>query len=337
MARASGSADTRLPPVHLVRGDDPGLVRDAVHRLVDELVGDDDRSLAVEELAGDDYSIGTLVDAAQTPPFLTERRVVVARDAHRFSSADAVLPLVRYLDDPLATTALVVVWESGRVPKSLLDAVKAAGGAHVDTGPAYGAKGQRQWVQERIAEAQLRLDAEAVELLLSQVGEDLNRVGGVLATLAATFGPGSRLGPDDIAPYLGEAGAHAPWELTDAIDRGDITTALDRLHRMTGAGGRHSLQVLFTLHGHYARMLALDGADVGGEKDAAARLGLRGSTFPARKALEQVRRLGSARLAQAFQWLAQADVDLRGAKGWPDELVLEVLVARLANLSRAAR
>ena len=32
--------------------------------------------------------------------------------------------------------------------------------------------------------------------------------------------------------------------------------------------------------------------------------------------------------------LARADLDLRGAKAWPPELVMEVLVARLARLSR---
>ena len=32
--------------------------------------------------------------------------------------------------------------------------------------------------------------------------------------------------------------------------------------------------------------------------------------------------------------MAKADLDLRGDKDWPDELVLEVLVARLANLGR---
>jgi DNA polymerase III subunit delta len=80
--------------------------------------------------------------------------------------------------------------------------------------------------------------------------------------------------------------------------------------------------------------LALDGADVRTEKDAAALLGMKGSTFPARKALETARRLGSDRIAQAVQLVARADLDLRGARAWPPELVLEVLVARLARLSR---
>ena len=49
----------------------------------------------------------------------------------------------------------------------------------------------------------------------------------------------------------------APWELTDTIDRGDTATAIELLHRMLGAG-RHPLQLMATLHTHYARMLRLD-------------------------------------------------------------------------------
>jgi len=73
---------------------------------------------------------------------------------------------------------------------------------------------------------------------------------------------------------------------------------------------------------------------VTGEKDAARLLGMKGSTFPARKALGQARKLGHDRVVEAVGLLADADLDLRGGKAWPDGLVLEVLVARLARLAR---
>ena len=69
------------------------------------------------------------------------------------------------------------------------------------------------------------------------------------------------------------------------------------------------------------------------EKTAAALLGVK-SGFQARKALDQSRRLGHDGIARAIALLAGADLDLRGAKEWPDELVMEVLVARLARLTR---
>jgi DNA polymerase-3 subunit delta len=190
-------------------------------------------------------------------------------------------------------------------------------------------------VNEQLAESGLRLDADARRLIADNLGEDVARLRGIVETLEATFGPNARLGEADVAPYLVEGGGLAPWELTDAIDSGDIAGAIDRLHRRTGAGGWHALQVMATLHNHFARMMALDGAEVAGDKEAAALLGMdaRRSTFPARKAMQQSRRLGHDRIRRAVQLLAQADLDLRGAKDWPDQLVLEVLVARLAALA----
>ena len=163
------------------------------------------------------------------------------------------------------------------------------------------------------------------------------RLSGLLATLVASFGPGARLGFDDVAPYLGESGSVPPWDLTDAIDGGDPTIALDKLHRMLRAGNRHPLQVMVTIQIHIERMLRLHGSDASDEREAAAVLGLKGSTFPARKALTRAKALGGPKIARAIELVAQADVDLRGASAWPGEQVLEVLVVRLALLGRTRR
>ena len=66
---------------------------------------------------------------------------------------------------------------------------------------------------------------------------------------------------------------------------------------------------------------------------AASLLGMKGSTFPAKKAMEQGRRLGSAKVARATVLLAAADADLRGRTAQDAQAVIETLVARLAALS----
>ncbi|HLM62852.1 MAG TPA: hypothetical protein VK306_01015 [Acidimicrobiales bacterium] len=326
-------------PVHFVRGDDEVIMRDAVRELIHGLVGDLDPGLTIEQVGRERFqpsesgeaSIHPLVDAAQTPPFLTERRVVVGRDVEMFTRADQVAPLVAYLDDPLPSTALVLVWAGGRVPKSLLDAVNASGGVQVDTSPG---RKIAVWVDEQVASSGLRLDRATTQRIVEWLGDDPQKLVGLLGTLSGSFGPGARPSLAEVEPFLGEAGGVPPWDLTDAIDKGDIPAALDNLHRMMAGGNRHPLQIMATLHGHYARMLTLDGAPVAGEKDAAQLLGLKGSTFPARKALSQARKLGHDRIVRAMDLLAAADLDLRGGKAWPDTLVMEVLVARLARFGR---
>ena len=340
-------------PVHLVKGGDEVLLGEAVTALVKALVGDGDRSLMVEELtvdqhvAPDDrgYDIAALVDASQTPPFLTDRRVVVARHAGVFSTKDAVAPLVAYLDDPLPTTSLVLVWERDprpqrqprlpNVPKSLSDAIVAAGGVVVDTAPGSG-KAQASWIDERLAESGLRFDPAARRLLVDHIGSELSRLAGLLTTLEGVHGEGAAVDRAAVEPFLGEAGDVAPWDLTDAVDAGDVPRALDVLHRMLGGGKRHPLQVMATLTNHYLRMIRLDDSTIRGEKAAAEVLGIKGGTFPANTALGGARRLGSDRLAEFGALLAQADLALHGAKAWPPELVVEVLVARLAGRSRSA-
>ena len=165
------------------------------------------------------------------------------------------------------------------------------------------------------------------------MGEDLGRVEGLLSALAAAYGEGSRITVEDLEPYLGEAGNVARYELTDAIDRGDPAAALGVLHRMTDAGGLSAVEVVFSLHRHYANMLALDGAMVSSGDEAAQLLGVN-SAFVGKKALEQSRRLGSARIGHAIELLAAADLDVKGATGLPPELVVEILVARLSRQTR---
>lgn len=322
-------------PAYLVRGDQPGLLADAVRNLVAELVEGGDSSLLTEELAGDEYTVGALVDAAQTPPFFGDRRIVVARDVGRFSTHD-VEPLVAYLRDPLPTTSLVLVAGGGQMARALVDAVRKAG--HVVDAGVPGGKGRSSWLAARLKEAPVRLDARATALVGEHLGDDMDRLSSFLDVLASAHGAGSRIGPDEVAPYLGGAGSVAPWELTDAIDRGDTAVALAALRRLTGPGGRHQLVILATLHSHFARMLRLDGAEVADEAAAAKLLGMSGgSTYPAKKALLQTRRLGHAPVARAIHLLAEADLALKGAVDWPAEVVLEVLVARLSGLNRQAR
>ncbi len=324
------TATTTPFPAYLVRGQDDVAVGDAVRTLVGELAGAADASLVVEDLGSDDYEMRTVVDAAQTPPFLTDRRVVVARHVGRFSTAD-VGPLLAYLADPLPTTALVLVGGGGQLARSLVDAVRKVG--HVVDADVPGGRNRATWLAARLKEAAIKLDPAATAAVSDHFGEDLSRLPQLLETLVSSYGPGARITTEDISPFLGQAGSVAPWELTDAIDRGDPAKALDHLRRLLEGGGRHPLVVMASLHTHYARMLRLDGApDVTDEKSAAAALVMTGSTFPAKKALLQARRLGGAAIARAIILLADADLALKGTIDWSGDLVLEVLVARLCRL-----
>jgi DNA polymerase-3 subunit delta len=318
----------------LVDGDDTALVSEEVRRLVGELAGNDP-GLTVEDFWGEEVDLDAVVLACETPPFLADRRVVVLREAGRYTTED-LTALLTYLEHPLPTTVLIVAGGGGKLAPRLVASVKKAGHVVV-VGPG---RDGRSWMEARLKRVPLQFEPAARTLLATHLGADLGRLPALLDVLVASYGEGSRLTVDDLDPFLGEAGGVAPWDLTDAIDKGDAAAALDALHRLLGSGDRHPLVVLAILHRHVAAMLQLDGAGPLSEAQAAERLGIaKGrSTFPARKALSGARKLGSDGIARAIHLLADADVDLRGESTWPAEAILDVLVARLARLApRASR
>ena len=327
---------TGLRPAYLVKGADPSLVAQATHQLVEQLVDGGDPSIIVEEFGGpgiDQFDVGAVIDACTTPPFLVDRRVVVVREAGQIVAADAKR-LVAYLGDPLATTALVLVAGGGAVNPTLSKAVAAAGEV-VDTSVGTG-RARSQWLADHLKGGPVRLDGAAQARLGDHLGSDMGRLAGLLDMLAAAYGRGATVSAAELEPFLGEAGALAPWDLTDAIDAGRVAPALEVLHRMLSAGESHPLVILALLHKHYRQMLRLDGSGVTTAEQAAEVLGIK-SAFPAKKALAQGNRLGSARIARAMQLLAEADLDLRGTTGLPGDLVVEVLVARLSRLGGQRR
>ncbi len=320
---------------YVVKGD-PALVADALHDLLGELRA---AGLDIEELGGEELTIGSVVEACNAYFLGGADKAVVVRDAQdHLKAAEDVRRLAAYLADPNPQTSLVLVLSGDS--KKLVDAAKKAGARVLDPSPPGQAKARSGWLSDRLKAAPVRLDRQAAARLGTHLGEDLGRLPGILDVLAAAHGEGATITAADLDPVLGDEGGGAPWDLTDAIDGGDAAASLHHLHRLLHA--RHPFVVLASLWGHYQRILRLEGSGARNEAQAAAVLGLKGSTFPARKALSQAGRLGPAGVARAVELLHRADLDLRGLRTYgpgrdSERITLEVLVARLARLSPGRR
>lgn len=321
-------------PVFVVSGDQT-LLGLELGTLLDDLVGDGDRALLVEDFDvvdvkpdDRDNMLLAISDAMITMPLITDRRIVVVRNVHDLD-AECTESLAQSVGAKADTTD-VVLTISGRVPKVLNDALKVTGATTIGATVGTRSNDRLEWVESHAVEEAVSLAPDAVRRVEKWLGSDVSKLAGLLDTLKSTFGSDKKISRDDVEPFLGEAGSVMPWDLTDAIESGNTSLALANLHRMIDGGNSHPFQILAMLGNRYAQMMRLDGTSVQTSTDAAQLLGVK--EFPARKILEEFRRIGSDGIANALKLLAAADVDLRGGKDWEPEWVMEVLVARLSRL-----
>ncbi len=283
----------------------------------------------------------TAASAASSPPFGTTARIVVVRDVGTLTK-DEVAPLLEFLADPLDTTELVLVGGGGAPPPALGKAVEKADGEKVTVKAAETA----DQLSDLSATVGVEITGAARKRISEHLGEDAARVPELVRVLRAASDGSTPLDVDDVEPYLGEAGSRPAYELNNALDAGDVAGAVERLRGLLGTAdarsgkAMHPLQVMAMLHNYYRRLLRLDDVTITNEKDAAQALteltGRKVKPYPAKKSLAQARALGSDRIRRAIDLLADADIDVRGGTGLDAELVMELLVARLAGLSRGS-
>ena len=324
---------------------DATLVYDALHQVVEQSLGSQDPSFALQDFTAkdagslsDEAVIAGIMEALNTPPFLVERRVVVVRDAQHLSSAETDL-LIGWMKNPTPDIYLRV----GVVGPKTNKLVKAAGEV-LAVGAASGRDGKSTFVRDAFALYNVNVDAATLQLVIGHFGDDLERVDALARTLQNIYGT-APLQRSHVEPYLGEVGNVPEWDLTDAIDAGNVAAAITIARRMLDSRGRAGLQIVNMVQRHYLRAARLEGLDLDAD-GAAAFLGI--SKFPAGKSATLAKRLGPDRLADAIAMVAQADLDLKGAVSYGGKnlendqdvtelTVIEVLVARLARLNAARR
>ena len=274
-----------------------------MQRVVDQLLDGIDRSLALDDHtidsrrrggasadtdataeADDDAGTGAslelptfvaVVNAVQSPPFMTDCRVVVVREIGNLTGEQGKW-LAEWIANPLEGVHLVLVTGGGRVPSALDKAAKA--NAEV-VGPA--SEQTAAALANAIRDAWLKLSSGAAARIATHLGDDAGRVPELVELLLATYGTKATLDVDAVEAYLGELGTAGRFDLTNFIDRGELGPALETLHRMLTATSAsqpkplHPMQVMASLVFHYQRLLRLDDPTITTKERAAEVLGMK--------------------------------------------------------------
>lgn len=231
------SSAQKAAPVVVIFGDEPHQKSVALERTLNTLLPPGaDRCLAVtaydamenEEQGGPTFA-GVMDDLA-TLPFLTERRIVVVREADRFISAFRE-KLERYLAAPSPTGTLVL--ECRAFPKTtrLYKAAMAAGGQILECRKLTG-RALAGFVVEEARTRGKRVEPAAAGRLCELVGQDLGQLAGEVEKLSLYVGQRPVITAEDVSELVGQTREEKVFRVMDSAGLGRLPEALTIWHQV---------------------------------------------------------------------------------------------------------
>lgn len=318
---------TELKPVYLITGGDRPKILRALRRLRDRIGEDAVELLTAHESSGEDAaaacnSLGLLAGG---------RRLVIVEEVDRWKAADTKA-VVAYLASPAPDTVLALV--AAELKKdSALAKVCAKAGDHL----VYDVPKRRiaEWVTKQFADRGVRVEAEAVRLLVEVVGEDPEELSSEVDKIS-TWAAGEPVGVPEVEQLAAGCAEIPGYELTDAWGRRDLAAALTACQTLLERSGDPVSRTVPSLIGllvaHVGRvrdcqLLADEGLS---PREGAARL--KRHPFYVEKLFAQARNYGPDELRAAVVRLAELDHAVKGGSRLSVDLELE---RALIDITRA--
>lgn len=161
----------QLKQMYLLYGEEDYLRKQYKEKLVMALAGEKD-GMNVHFFTGKDFSVGEVIDLAETLPFLAPRRVLVLENTGLFKSGGE--KLAEYLAQP-AQTAFFVFAEKETDKRSKLFKTVAAGGYAAELG-IQDERTLKRWIAGILKQEKKQITENTADYLLAKIGTDMENI-----------------------------------------------------------------------------------------------------------------------------------------------------------------
>ncbi len=205
-----------VSPVYLLTGEDLFRKQELIKQITAAVHPDD---FNIYSSSADKADLGEALALANTAPVFSDRRMVVLSGIEKLRK-DPKEALIRYLENPLDTTVLVLTYDDSKKFKTE-KALAAAAAANGDVANFDELKHEElaMWVKNRLKEQGLNSTFDAVETLCEAVGADLNALAQEIEKLALYTADRTEktVSKEDVLAGIGFSKEENPFALSNAV------------------------------------------------------------------------------------------------------------------------
>lgn len=313
--------------IYVIAGKDDSLVGVQCGKLLDELLEPSQRVTGLFDAEGGSVSAAEVLDELRTAPFLTDKRVVLVRDADDFVSDNRPL-LEKYFDNPCPSGRLILVVKSWTSTTKLAKKLAKAGKLISVAQPS------RKELPRRVIEYAedaygKKVAYPAAQLLIELTGDDLTRLYSEIDKLALYADSEKVISAKHIEALIGHNRLFGAFSVIDAVIAGNPGVAVERIRGMFAQDRTAEYTVVGAFAYHFRRMfnakVLLDKGTPRRQIETTLRIWGQTDGFFA-----QLRWLSLRQIGRYIQRLAETDYAIKTGRATA-KVAMEELVLRLCT------
>ena len=210
-------------PVYLFQGEEAYYIDLLTDLLIEKVLDDSERDFNQYIFYGMDSDTGTIINTCKRFPMMSERQLVVVKEAQGLKNID---DLVHYVKQPLHSTILVINFKHGK-----LDGRKKLSGEIGKAGIVFESKKLYEnqipnFITNYLRKRNVKIDVKSAQMLTDYLGNDLSKLTNELEKLILII-PADKpvITSELIEQNIGISKDYNNFELQKAISNKDILKA----------------------------------------------------------------------------------------------------------------
>lgn len=314
-------------PVYWLEGEEDYFIDLVIHYAEHNILPESEASFNQTVFYGRDSDWALVINACRRYPMFAERQVVILKEAQAMRDIEK---LEAYIDKPLSSTLLFIAYKGKKVDgRSKLAKRLKEKAVQLTTKKLYENE-LPGWAGELVKSKGFTINNKALYLLIDHLGNDLNRISNEVDKITINLAGRKSITEDDIEQFVGISKEYNVFELQDALTNRDLYKAMRIATYFEQNPKAGPLPLIFpSLYGFFSKVLQLHSVGGGGDKSAAAAIGVQ--EWKMKDYVIASKKYSPAAVEKAILLLHQYNLKSVGVNdaGTSDGLLLKELIVKI--------
>jgi DNA polymerase-3 subunit delta len=323
-----------MGPLYLLAGDEPFYIDQLTDFFEENALPPGARDFNQFVLYGKDVTIGTLLSHAKRFPMLSDRQLVLVKEAQDIQGLDAK-DNSRFLEDyilnPLPSTTLVLSFKTSVDERKSWVKAFDKKGIYVSSKKMYDSR-LPDWIAGYCHDKGVKISPKALQMVTEFIGNDLKRISNELEKIILNLKADESIQAETVERYVGISREFNNFELQKAIIQRDIVRSNLIVNHFSKNPKDNPIQpTLIILYNFFSKLLLVHAASDKSERALASSLGV--NPYFVKDYLLASRNYPLDKAAQVIGLLRQADAASKGVDvgSVSEETILKDLVFKIVH------